>query len=101
MRIVAHRELASSKTSKSGENVFTMVRKIGQAKATLAADYTVQLVRSVGKVVFFAKHIDVMDTAEAHFADAGLKSVSIRGEQSASVRQKAIDAFTRSEEHTS
>jgi len=94
MRIVAQRELESSKNTKSGENVFTMVRKIGQAKATLAADYTVQLVRSVGKVVFFAKHIDVMDTAEAHFADAGLRSVSIRGEQSAGARQKAIDAFT-------
>ena len=94
MRIVAQRELESSKNTKSGENVFTMVRKIGQAKATLAADYTVQLVRSVGKVVFFAKHIDVMDTAETHFADAGLKSVSIRGEQSATARQNAIDAFT-------
>src|SRR5690625_4454868 len=91
---LAQREVETSENAKTGENVFTMVRKIGQAKATLAADYTVQLVRSVGKVVFFAKHIDVMDTAEAHFADAGLKSVSIRGEQSATARQNAIDAFT-------
>ncbi len=95
MRIVAQRELESSKNTKSSENVFTMVRKIGQAKAALASDYTVQLVRSVGKVVFFAKHIDVMDTAEAHFADNGLKTVSIRGEQSSSARQRAIDAFTQ------
>jgi len=70
-----------------------MVRRIGQAKATLAADYTAQLARNVGKVVFFAKHIDVMDAAEAHFAKVGLKSVSIRGEQSAKSRQAAIDAF--------
>ncbi len=94
IRVVAHAELEESKAAKTGENVFTMVRKIGQAKATLAADYTAQLARSVGKVVFFAKHIDVMDTAEAHFAKAGLKSVSIRGDQSAKVRQEAIDSFS-------
>lgn len=93
IRVVAHAELEESKASKTGENVFTMVRKIGLAKATLAADYTAQLARSVGKVVFFAKHIDVMDIAEEHFAKAGLKSVSIRGEQSAKARQNAIDSF--------
>jgi SNF2 family DNA or RNA helicase len=93
IRVVAHAELEESKAAKTGENVFTMVRKIGQAKATLAADYTAQLARSVGKVVFFAKHVDVMDTAEAHFEKAGLKSVSIRGEQSAKARQNAIDSF--------
>ena len=41
-----------------------MMRRIGQAKAGLAADYAAQLARNVGKVVFFAKHIDVMDEAE-------------------------------------
>jgi len=74
--------------------VFTMVRKIGQAKATPAADYTVNLARNVGKVVFFAKHIDVMDQAEKHFAAAGLKTVSLRGDQTSKARQLAIDAFT-------
>ncbi len=93
IRVVAHAELEESKGASTGENVFTMVRKIGQAKATLAADYTSQLARSVGKVVFFAKHIDVMDAAEAHFAKVGLKSVSIRGDQSAKARQNAIDSF--------
>lgn len=93
IRLVAREELEDSKSAKTGENVFTMVRRIGQAKATLAADYTAQLARNVGKVVFFAKHIDVMDIAEAHFAKAGLKSVSIRGEQSAKARQSAIDSF--------
>ena len=93
IRAVAHEELEESKSAKTGENVFTMVRRIGQAKAGLAADYTAQLARNVGKVVFFAKHIDVMDQAEAHFAKVGLKSVSIRGEQSAKARQAAIDAF--------
>ena len=71
-----------------------MVRKIGQAKALLAADYAVQLARSVGKVVFFAKHIDVMDAAEAHFAAAGLRTVSLRGDQTDPARQQAIDAST-------
>ena len=93
IRVVAHAELEESKAATTGENVFTMVRRIGQAKATLAADYTAQLARSVGKVVFFAKHIDVMDTAEAHFAKVGLKSVSIRGDQTPKVRQNAIDSF--------
>ena len=93
IRLVAREELDDSKSAKTGENVFTMVRRIGQAKATLAADYTAQLARNVGKVVFFAKHIDVMDAAEAHFAKVGLKTVSIRGEQSAKARQLAIDSF--------
>ncbi len=93
VRAVAHAELEESKGATTGENVFTMVRKIGQAKALLAADYTSQLARSVGKVVFFAKHIDVMDAAEEHFARVGLTSVSIRGDQSAKARQNAIDSF--------
>ncbi|MGC0250811.1 DEAD/DEAH box helicase [Pseudactinotalea sp. Z1748] len=93
LRKVALAELESSRNAKSGDNVFTMVRKIGQAKSALAADYTAQLVRSVGKVVFFAKHIDVMDTAEEMLAEAGLRTVSVRGDQSAKARQSAIDAF--------
>lgn len=94
VRLVAHGELEDAKAAAAGgDNVFTMVRRIGQAKALLAADYTVQLQRSVGKVVFFAKHIDVMDAAEAHFAAAGLKTVSIRGDQTTPARQQAIDAF--------
>ncbi len=81
-------------STKSGENVFGMLRRIGQAKAGLAADYTAQLARNVGKVVFFAKHIDVMDLAEQTFADRGIRYSSIRGEQSSTLRQKNIDAFT-------
>jgi len=97
IRLVAAAELEETRQAGgdgSGDNVFTMVRKIGQAKATPAADYTVNLARNVGKVVFFAKHIDVMDTAEKHFAAAGLKTVSLRGDQTSKARQLAIDAFT-------
>jgi SNF2 family DNA or RNA helicase len=93
IRLVAQSELEESKSAKTGENVFTMVRKIGQAKANLASDYAAQLARSVGKVVFFAKHIDVMDAAEAAFASRDLKTISIRGDQTALSRQKEIDAF--------
>ena len=94
VRLVAHGELEESKAAGTGgDNVFTMVRKIGQAKALLAADYAAQLQRSVGKVVFFAKHIDVMDQAEAHFAASGIRAVSIRGDQSTPARQQAIDDF--------
>ncbi|MCM3656711.1 DEAD/DEAH box helicase [Agromyces mediolanus] len=93
VRAVASAELEESKQAKSGENVFTMVRRIGQAKAGLAADYAAQLARSVGKVVFFAKHIDVMDQAEAAFAAREIRTVSLRGDQTAIARQAAIDAF--------
>ena len=58
-----------------------MMRRIGQAKAGLAADYAAQLARSVGKVVFFAKHVDVMDVAEETFAKRGIRYSSIRGDQ--------------------
>ncbi|MCH1882565.1 DEAD/DEAH box helicase [Agrococcus sp. ARC_14] len=78
----------------TGENVFALARRIGRAKADLAADYAAQLAHSVGKVVFFAKHIDVLDTAEATLAKAGIKTVSIRGDQTPTQRQKAIDSFT-------
>jgi SNF2 family DNA or RNA helicase len=77
----------------TGENVFSMMRRIGQAKAGLAADYAAQLARSAGKVVFFAKHIDVMDVAEEAFARQGVRFSSIRGDQTPASRQKNIDAF--------
>ncbi len=80
-------------TTPDGENVFSMMRRIGQAKAGLAADYAAQLARSVGKVVFFAKHIDVMDIAEETFAKRGLRYSSIRGDQTPKSREKNIDAF--------
>src|SRR5699024_5993528 len=92
-RRIARTELDSTSPTADGDNVFTMVRRIGQAKASLAADYAAQLVHSVGKVVFFAKHIDVMDTAEQVLTEAGLRTVSIRGDQSSKARQEAIDAF--------
>ena len=99
VRLVAHSELEESKAANAGgENVFTMVRRIGQAKSMLSADYAVQLQRSVGKVVYFAKHIDVMDQAEAHFAASGVRAVSIRGDQNSTARQEAIDAFNNDPE---
>jgi hypothetical protein len=75
------------------ENVFSVMRRIGQAKAGLAADYAAQLARSAGKVVFFAKHVDVMDVAEEAFAKQGMRFSSIRGGQTPTARQKNIDAF--------
>ncbi|WP_460682904.1 DEAD/DEAH box helicase [Modestobacter lapidis] len=80
-------------TTTTGENVFGMMRRIGQAKAALAADYAAQLARSAGKVVFFAKHVDVMDVAEQTFARDGIRFSSIRGDQTPASRQKHIDAF--------
>jgi SNF2-related domain/Helicase conserved C-terminal domain len=93
VRMVARSELKDATKTQSGENVFTMMRRIGQAKAELAADYAAQLARSTGKVVFFAKHIDVMDAAEEAFARAGVRFSSIRGDQTPKVRQANVDAF--------
>jgi SNF2 family DNA or RNA helicase len=93
VRRVAVSERESTGGPSAGENVFTMMRRIGQAKAGLAADYAAQLARSVGKVVFFAKHVDVMDEAEEIFAGRGLRYAAIRGNQTAKVRQKNLDAF--------
>jgi len=93
VRRVARMEREDAKDASAGDNVFGMMRKIGLAKAGLAADYTAQLARSVGKVVFFAKHIDVMDTAEQIFKDRGIPFISVRGDQSRTARQDAVDAF--------
>jgi hypothetical protein len=93
VRRVARSELKDAMTGQSGENVFTMVRRIGLAKADLAADYAAQLARSAGKVVFFARHIDVMDAAEETFARKGVRFSSIRGDQTPTARQANIDAF--------
>ena len=87
------RPAGSRCTTATGENVFGMMRRIGQAKSGLAADYAAQLARSVGKVVFFAKHVDVMDVAEETFAKRGIGYASIRGDQTTKTRQKNIDAF--------
>ena len=95
VRRVAGWELSDSEDSSSGENVFAMVRRIGQAKAALAADYAAQLARSAGKVVFFAKHIDVMDAASELLESRGIRYSSIRGDQTPTVRQRNIDAFVK------
>ncbi len=93
VRRVARSELKQAMTPQSGDNVFTMMRRIGRAKAELAADYAAQLARSAGKVVFFAKHVDVMDAAAATFAKQGVRFSSIRGDQTPATRQKNIDGF--------
>jgi len=98
VRQVCARELRDSDENSTGENVFSMMRRIGQAKAELAADYTAQLSRNAGKVVFFAKHIDVMDAAERVFAKRGIGYSSIRGDQTTRVRQRNIDAFVTDED---
>ena len=93
VRRIATRERKEATNAESDKNVFAMMRRIGQAKAGLAADYATQLARSAGKVVFFAKHVDVMDAAEESFTKAGIRFSSIRGNQTPAVRQQQIDAF--------
>lgn len=94
VRLVCHSEIEESKQEGTQENVFSLVRTIGKAKAHMAADYTAQLARNVGKVVFFAKHIDVLDVAYQHFVEQGFNPTQIRGDQTTQARQDAIDRFT-------
>ncbi|MCP3422191.1 DEAD/DEAH box helicase [Nocardioides pinisoli] len=93
VRRVATWEREEMDQGTGGENVFSMFRRIGRAKAGLAADYAAQLARNVGKVVFFARHVDVMDIAEETFTRRGLKHTSIRGDQTPRARERAIEAF--------
>jgi hypothetical protein len=93
VRRVAASERENAGSGTTGDNVFTVMRRIGQAKAGLAADYAAQLARNVGKVVFFAKHIDVMDEAERTLAKRGVGYASIRGDQTPKVRRANIEAF--------
>lgn len=95
VRRVATWEREDTADTKSEDNVFTLMRKLGQAKAGLAADYAAQLARNVGKVVFFAKHIDVMDVAEKTFAERGILYSTIRGNQSSKSREESIAAFQK------
>ena len=94
VRRVAGWERQEAKETQDSENVFSMMRRIGQAKAVPAADYAAQLARSAGKVVLFAKHVDVMDAAERTFEQRGIGYVSVRGNQTSRARQESIDAFT-------
>jgi SNF2 family DNA or RNA helicase len=98
VRQVCAGELRKSDEDSTGENVFSMMRRIGKAKAELAADYTAQLSHTAGKVVFFAKHIDVMDTAEQLFEKRGIAYSSIRGNQTTKKRQANIDAFVNDDD---
>ncbi|MCU1692556.1 MAG: putative helicase, superfamily [Frankiales bacterium] len=95
VRKVAGWERQDTQGEGGTDNVFSVMRRIGQAKAVLAADYTAQLARNVGKVVLFAKHVDVMDAAEELFTSRGIGHVSVRGGQSTTARQRSIDAFTK------
>ena len=95
VRRVATWERQDTNAAEVGENVFSLMRRIGQAKSGLAADYTAQLARSVGKVVFFAKHVDVMDHAEELFAQRGIRFSSIRGDQTSKTRERNIAAFVK------
>lgn len=93
LRMLARQEVEESKAASAGDSIFAMLHRIGLAKAQLAAEYTAQLAHSAGKVVFFAKHVEVMDRAEATFAQEGLRAVSIRGDQTPAARERAIHDF--------
>jgi SNF2 family DNA or RNA helicase len=98
VRQVAEWARRDGKDATGEGNVFGLMRRIGRAKAELAADFTAQLSHNVGKVVFFAKHVDVMNAAEKTFAKRGIGYISIRGQQTSRVRQNNIDAFVHDDD---
>ncbi|MDJ1369842.1 DEAD/DEAH box helicase [Gulosibacter molinativorax] len=98
LRMLARQEIEESKVSSAGDSIFSMLHRIGVAKSELAAEYTAQLAHSVGKVVFFAKHIEAMDRAQAVFEREGVRTVSIRGDQTQVARDRAIESFQKDSE---
>ncbi|MGO1542947.1 MAG: DEAD/DEAH box helicase [Gulosibacter sp.] len=98
LRMLARQEIEESKASSAGDSIFTMLHRIGVAKSELAAEYTAQLAHSVGKVVFFAKHIESMDRAQAVFENEGIRTASIRGDQTQAARDRAITSFQKDPE---
>lgn len=88
---VARREANSGLDDKHG--IFKLLHEIGVKKAPLCAEYCAQLAHSVGKVVYFAKHIKAISAAERVFRDLGLQYVSIVGGMSAKERDTAQKRF--------
>ena len=72
IRAVAHAELEESKAASTGEKRLHhgAQDRPGQGRGSPRTTPR-SWPRSVGKVVFFAKHIDVMDAAEEHLRQAG------------------------------
>ena len=64
-------EREDTESSSSEDNVFGMMRRIGQAKGRSPPSCAASWPANVGKVVFFAKHVDVMDAAEDVFTRRG------------------------------
>ncbi|WP_033799876.1 DEAD/DEAH box helicase [Tropheryma whipplei] len=93
IRLKAVERFAVESKDSSALNIFSIVRKIGITKAPLAIDFTIQMLDSVGKIVFFAKHIEVMNMAEEMFCQQGIRSVSIRGSQTPNDRKNALRTF--------
>ena len=60
----------------------------------LAASKTKGSYKGIGSETIAKDMLDVMDAAEAAFAQRGIEFTSIRGDQSKPAREKAIDRFT-------
>ena len=80
------------RSAKTGDNVFTMVRKIGQAKAELAADYAVQLARERGQGRVLRQAHRRHGHRGGDLRQAGVARVSIRGDQT---RTRAAERHRR------
>jgi hypothetical protein len=82
VRRVARSELKEATAAQSGENVLTMMRRIGQAKAELAADYAAQTIdaRIAGlidsKAGLAARALDGSDQQVSSSADVQLEALA-------------------------
>jgi hypothetical protein len=85
---------------KSGENVFTMVRRIGQAKAGLAADYAAQLARSSARSCS-SRSTSTSWTRPRRLRRPRLRTVSLARRPDAPGAAGDIDAFNKDPESPS
>ena len=93
VRRVATWERKDATTTTTGENVFSMMRRIGQAKAGLAADYAAQLARSAARWSSSPSTSTSWTSPRRPSPSSGIRFSSIRGDQTPTARQKNIDAF--------
>jgi SWI/SNF-related matrix-associated actin-dependent regulator 1 of chromatin subfamily A len=85
-------ELAcSSDSSVDSDHIASVRRNLALAKIPLATAHISDLLQSVGKVVVFAHHRDVIETLANTLSESG--AVIVYGGMTADQKQKSIDSF--------
>ena len=67
--------------------------KLGELKAPVVADYVIEMLDSLQKVVVFAHHLPVAEAMAEKFRDAGFGTVMLTGKTPEKDRQPAVAKF--------